>query len=176
MEQAGAKMLRGEEIGLIVEDMIKTVEEEVAAFQRLHDVLMNQQVSIMKGNPVSVSESTEEVDRLVHETKGLEAQWRGRTRDLSRYLETDGEIPLPELIPLVEFRYAQRLEELREILGTLITKVQSTNKRNKRLLEQSMRFVERYINMLTGKGGHLPSYGPNGRSAKPDSSVYHGLG
>jgi len=176
MKHAGSNMLRGEEIGHIVDDLIETVEKEVQAFQHLHEVLLDQQVSILKGNSALVSESNEQVEQIVHETQDLEAKWKNRSRDLSQYCETDGDMRLQQIIPLVELKYASRLEELREILQTLMAKVHSTNKCNKILLERSVRFVERYIHMLTGKVDNLPSYGPNGRTSKPDASLFHGVG
>ena len=176
MQQAASQMLHGEEISMIVEDLIQTVEKEVEAFRCLHKVLQDQRASIMRGDSETVSESNERVNVLVAETKNLEAEWNVHTRDLAEYLDREGEIRLGELIPLVESQYALRLTELREILQTLINKVQLTNKHNKQLLERSVRSIERYMGLLRGDTGILPSYGPTGRTSRPDSSIYQGIG
>ena len=164
-----------EEVGQIVEDLIQTVEKEVAAYQHLHDALLDQQASILNGHADSVSASNERVEMIAHETRELERSWKGRSRDLSQFLDLGEDVRLSQIIPLVEQRYAGRLEELREMLLSLTTKVQSTNKRNKLLLERSVLFVDRCMHLLTGGSDSGPSYGRDGRTLRNGSSIFHGV-
>jgi flagellar biosynthesis/type III secretory pathway chaperone len=168
--------LRGEEIGHIVEDLIQTVEQEVEAFKHLHQTLLDQQKSILKADSDSVSESSETIEKIVLETRKLETDWKGRSKALSQAADSEEDLRLHTLIPMVERRYAIRLEELYQMLQMMMAKVHSTNRHNRLLLERSLHFVKRNMQILTGASNGLASYGPDGKSSNRDDACFQGLG
>ena len=160
----------------VVKDLTDVIEREVKAFQSLLEALLDQQASILRGDILSVSLSNEEVESIVTETKRLEKERCGKSKDLSRCLDVEGELTLSEIIPRVELRYADRLKELRHILEALSEKIQRTNKRNNYLLEHSLKFVDNCLRVLVeGREGKL-SYDRTGKVDVREVSLYSGLG
>jgi hypothetical protein len=166
---------RTDDVGKIIENLTMTVEKEVRAFHALLDVLVEQQASILQGDAESVSKSNEEVERIVSETRQLEKEVRGRSRLLSEHLEIDRDLPLSEIIPLVEQRYSERLTELRELLITLHQKIQRTNQRNSFLLENSLRFIDESSKILAGGVAPDLSYSKEGKTKQADAAMYTGI-
>jgi len=164
-----------DEVDKIVENLTKTIEKEVRAFHALFDVLVEQQASIIQGDADSVSKSNEEVERIVSETKQLEKEVRGRSRLLSEHLDMGEDLPLSEIIPLVEHRYSERLTELRELLITLHKKIQRTNQRNSYLLENSLRFIDESSKILAGGVTADLSYSKEGKAKQTDTAIYSGI-
>lgn len=160
----------------IVKDLTSVVEEEVTAFQTLLDVLVEQQESIVKGDTNSVSSSNEEMETIVAETKRLEKERWGKSKDLSQYLNTDRALSISQIIPLIEEKYAHRLNELKKDLGSLSEKIQNTNKRNRYLLEHSLQFVNNCLHVLTQSQGGVHSYSREGKVDVRETSLYSGLG
>ena len=165
-----------DEISRIVRHLVDIVEREVNAFQSLYDALLDQQALILRGDALSVARSNEDVEAIVAETKKLERERQGKSEDLSRCLDVDEGLSLSDVLPQVEQRYTQRLEELKQMLQILAKKIQSTNKRNKYLLEHSLQFVDNCLRILvSGSGGDI-AYGRTGKVTMRDNSLYSGIG
>ena len=136
-------------IGRLVKDLTHIVEDEVKAFQKLLDVLLDQQTSLLEGDILSVSLSNDEVERIVAKTKVLEEKRKGKSQDLSLCFDVEEAPILSRLIPLVEQRYAERLKELKEVLKVLSKKIQNNKKQNTCFIEQTLRFVDQNLQLLT---------------------------
>ena len=160
----------------VVKDLTDVIEREVKAFQSLLEALLDQQASILKGDVFSVSLANEEVESIVTETKKLEKERCGKSKDLSRCLNVEGELTLSKIIPRVELRYADRLKELRHILEALSKKIQRTNERNNYLLEHSLQFVDNCLRLLVEGSESKLSYDRKGKIDVREVSLYSGLG
>ena len=163
-------------IGSVVKDLTHVIEKEVTAFQSLLDVLVEQQASIVKGDTDSVSLSNEEVEKIVTETMKLERARLEKSVDISRSLNVKKQLSVSQIIPLVEERYANRLNELKNDLSVLTGKIQSTNKRNRYLLEHSLQFVNNCLRVLTQGQGSVHSYSKKGKVEMKETSLYSGTG
>ena len=167
------------DLGPVVEDLTQIVEREVKAFQSLLDALMEQQASIIKGDALSVSISSEEVERIMIRTKELERERSGKSKQITEKLDVGKELTLTQLIPFVEDRYANRLNELKEMVIHLSKKIQTTNERNRFLLENSLRFVDKSLRILMEgrtRGRVTSAYDKNGKVGAGTASLYHGVG
>lgn len=164
-----------DEVERVLTDLTVVIEQEVRVFQSLLDTLLQQQASILKGDTVLVSRSSDDVERIMAETRVLEKTRRNKSRDLSRRFRTDDELTLTQLIPLVEEKYAERLDELKDILHELSSKIQTTNKHNQRLLEHSMKFVDHCIRMLVENKQAGVSYGPHGTVKAEQEPLFRGV-
>jgi hypothetical protein len=160
----------------VIKDLSNIIEDEVKAFQLLLETLLEQQASILRGDALSVSKSNNEVERLVAETKKLEKERRGISQDLSRCFELQCELTLTQIIPVVEERYAARLKELKDIIHVLSEKIQSTNRRNRYLLEHSLQFVNNCMRILSETRTIKIAYNREGLSQKKETSLYQGIG
>lgn len=163
-------------IGNVVKDLTHVIEKEVTAFQSLLDVLVEQQASIVKGDTDSVTTSNEEVEKIVTETMKLERARLEKSLDISRSLNTKEQLSVSQIIPLVEEKYASRLNELKNDLSVLTGKIQSTNKRNRYLLEHSLQFVNKCLRVLTQGQGSAHSYSKKGKVSMRENSLFSGIG
>ncbi len=142
----------------LVKQLTEIVVDEVNAYKLLLDALVEQQSAILKGDSEFVSNSNIEVDKIIKKTKELGKQRKGTSEDFLDYLEVAGEISLDNIIPHIETKYAKRLKEFKNILKILSEKVQTTNKRNKYLLENSFEFVDKCLKMLTEEQNMTKNY------------------
>ena len=164
-----------DEVGRVLADLTVVIEQEVQAFQSLLDTLLMQQTSILKGDTVLVSRSSDDVERIMAQTRVLEKTRRDKSVDLSRRFHANDELTLTQIIPLVEEKYAERLGEMKDILHELSTKIRSTNKHNQRLLEHSLRFVDHCMRMLVENRKAGVSYGPRGTVKAKEEPLYRGV-
>lgn len=167
-----------DDIGKLVANLTQIVEKETKAFQSLLDALLDQQASILKGDTAAVALSNEKVEQIVAETRALERQRLGETQSLGGQLSPDseGQMSLSRVIPLVEERYARRLQELREILIMLSQKIQKTNERNRFLLNNSLKFVDNCMRMLVESQHRATAYSRRGVLEGTERSLFSGVG
>ncbi len=139
-----------DEVDRVIRELTQVVEKEVRAFQTLLGVLQEQQTSILTGDAQRVIETHTEVEHILDESRELEKNRKSVATTLSRQLCIEEEATLSTLIPFIEEQYARRLEEMKDMLNMLSTKIQHTNQRNKFLLENSLANVDRYLHQFVG--------------------------
>ena len=166
------------DIGPLVAHLTLIVERETAAFQKLLDVLLEQQSSIVKGDSESVNETNEKVVQIMAETRVLTKERYEETHSIEKFLDVEIEesMNLMKLIPLVEGKYAKRLTELREILNMLLLKINKTSKQNSGLLDNSLKFVDQCMKHLVESQNSSTAYGPNGEIGSKEKSLFSGVG
>lgn len=165
-----------DEVGKLIQDLTKVVEKEISAFQGLLDALLEQQYSIIEGDAVSVSLSSEEVERMVSRTKQLESERKDKSKVISHHLDSEESLTLTQIIEKVESEYADRLSELKEMFLGLAEKIQTTNKRNRFLLENSLKFVDDSLKLLLQGQNKDVAYGRNGKIETSTRSYFSGIG
>ncbi|MCD6115739.1 flagellar protein FlgN [bacterium] len=164
------------EMEKLINELTSVVEQEVEAFRILLDGLLEHQTTIVRGDTESVSKSLHKVEKLVKETRKIKDEVRGKKNDLAKVLNVDGNIPIEQIVPMVEERYAERLNELRNMLNALSGKISEANSRNLYLLNHSLRFVDNCIKMLAQGGDQQVSYSKRGIMASREASLYNGIG
>jgi flagellar biosynthesis/type III secretory pathway chaperone len=161
----------------IIEDLIAIIQREIDAFDELLDTLREKQRAIVEGEVGRLNSSVRNETRVTSETRQLEAERIERSKELARELNLVGRAgvspKLSEIIEVVEEKYAERLSEQRELLRSLIHKVQYVNKSNQFLLDYSIKFVEQNIELLLGaaeKGKTV--YAKDGKVAHASKKKY----
>jgi flagellar biosynthesis/type III secretory pathway chaperone len=173
--ETGLRADNTNDIDPIIESLTGIVEREVRAFKTLLEALEAQQASIVRGDPEAVSATTDRVETLVGETRTLEQERWGQSLALSKRMAVEQKLTLTALIPMVEKKYADRLEALRSMLVELAEKIRNTNEHNRRLLAQSLEFVDRSIRSLTENRNPV-AYSKTGLMQTAGTSMYRGLG
>ena len=134
-----------------LDELVALVDKEVKVFQELNVALIDQYKSVLQENVDEVWNNVSKVRELVEQTKILELDRKKTTSQVSSQLgATSHEPSLSELIPMIEDKYAKRLNELRDLLIKLSERIKTTNLRNKNLLNRSLRMVNKKIKLLTG--------------------------
>ncbi len=133
-----------DELDGVVQSLTQIIEKEVKAFQSLLHILFSQPSSS------TISTVDYEVNRIVAQTRQLEEERCGKSKDISRYLDIKEPLTFSQLIPLVEQRYAKRLGELKEVLLVLSDKFKNTQRENRDYLENTLSFVNRSLDSIVG--------------------------
>lgn len=160
----------------VIKELTQIVEEEVNAYQMLLDALVEQQVSIINRDIVLVSSSNKEVEKIIDKTREQEKEREGKSRTILYYPNGDGTIHLSDIIFHIEKKYARRLEELKKMLKVTSNKIQTTRRRNKYLLENSLEFVDGCLKLLANLQVRKRSYTKDGKIAVNGNSLNNGKG
>ncbi len=151
----------------IIEELIAIIAQEIETFNKLLNTLHDKQRAIVEGEIEQLNASVKAETAIASETKTLEEERLARARQLARTLEMEEVDPkLSEIIDKVEKKYAQRLDEQRDLLRALIEKVQVLNQNNQFLLDYSLNFIEKSMELLLTGGQKLPIYQKDGQVRK----------
>ena len=133
----------------IVEELIAIIAEEIEAFNKLLETLHEKQKAIVEGEIGELNDRVRDEAELAGQTRSLEVERLKRSQELAAELEMENLNPrLSEIIEKVEKKYALRLKEQRELLKSLIEKIQVLNKNNQFLLNYSLNFIEKSMELL----------------------------
>jgi len=155
----------------IIEELIQVCSKEIKAFNKLLKTLHSKQRAIVEGELERLKNHVEDENKIVHETRDLEAQRLARTQDLAKQLSlTDGSPKLSEIIDKVEERYAQRLREQRDLLRTVIEQIHDLNENNQFLINYSLQFIETNMNLLLAGKEEKKFYRQDGKVQKDAQS------
>ncbi|MFQ5649060.1 MAG: flagellar protein FlgN [bacterium] len=151
----------------IVEELIEIIAKEIHAFSSLLEILHEKQRAIVEGEIERLNVSVENETELASETKSLESERIKRSRTLAKQLEMENLNPkLSEIIEKVEKRYAKRLQEQRELLRNLVERIQHMNKNNQFLLNHSLNFIEKSMEVLLTSSDPVKVYRKDGKLRK----------
>ena len=151
----------------IVEELIVIISKEIEAFNQLLKTLREKQRAIVEGEIERLNKSVHNESELANQTKSLEAQRIERTKALAEKLSLNNLNPrLSEIIEKVEEKYAQRLKEQRDLLRSLVQNIQNLNKSNQYLLNYSLEFIEKSMELLLSGHETVTLYQKNGKIQK----------
>ena len=148
----------------IVEDLISIIASEIEAFEQLLKTLHEKQRAIVEGQTERLNKYVQSENKLAYKTKSIETKRLAKTKELALNLSLDDLNPrLSKIIEEVEGKYAQRLEEQRDLLKSLVEKIQTLNKSNQFLLNYSLKFIEKSIKILLGGNDKASIYQKDGK-------------
>ncbi len=151
----------------IIEELIAIIAQEIDAFNELLKTLHQKQRAIVEGEIDRLNKSVQVENKIAGQTKSLEAERQERARELAEKLSLETVNPkLTEIIEKVEAKYALRLQEQRELLKSLVGKVQNLNENNQFLLDYSLKFIEKSMELLLNGEEKKKFYQANGKLDK----------
>lgn len=147
-------------------ELVEIVQLEIGAFEALLETLTQEQVALVTQDLSGVEEAVTNQQALVERARSLEA---ARINVVERLRTLDdgapGTVTLKELIDRIENPQAQKLREMREQLLTLQAEIRRVNRHNSALVKQSMKYVDKTLQILTGAGRAPGVYGQSGKVA-----------
>ncbi len=148
----------------IIEDLISTIAGEIDAFEQLLKTLHEKQRAIVEGQTERLNKYVQSESKLVNKTKAIETERLAKTKELAKKLSLDDLNPrLSKIIEEVEGKYTERLGEQRDLLMSLVEKIQTLNKSNQFLLNYSLRFIEKSMKILLGGNDKASNYQEDGK-------------
>ena len=157
----------------ILEELTAIIAREIEAFDKLLKTLHDKQRAIVEGEIDRLNSSVEKEGELASETKALEVERIDRSRRLAKELSMENLNPkLSEIIERVEKKYAQRLRGQRDLLKSLIGKVQTLNQNNQFLLNYSLNYIEKSMEILLTGNKQANIYRKDGKVEKEVRKVF----
>ena len=155
----------------LITELITVVNEEVRLFHALLEILGQEQRAIVNDDLPAIEEAANAKRELVVDASAAELRRQELVRDLSEGLDVaPDQVDLAKLIEGIDDRHGKQLTQMRETLLELNQKIRTTNANNAFLIRQSMRYTDRYLDILTGHPGDRGMYGKFGRSRKRTGS------
>jgi flagellar biosynthesis/type III secretory pathway chaperone len=170
--QSLRREMEGANVDSTMLQLVELVQKEVETFQALLDSMEIEQRALVTQDVPEIEKAIELQRDLAINAGALE---RARTKlvgEISRELgETASDLTLMRLISRIEGPHSQRLGEMRETLLSMHEKIQTANKQNSLLIKQSMKYVDKSLQILTGDGPATGVYAQTGKVSKSGRTV-----
>ncbi len=135
----------------LISSLVGVIEKEVENFQRLLETLGREQSALVRHEIGELEAAIGDQQGLAEEAAALEQERIRITQQLSSSLKEDeGSLTMARLIDRLQEPQAECLREMRETLIDLQDKIQNANRRNGLLIKQSMKYVDKSIQILSG--------------------------
>ena len=158
-----------------IAELIEIVQEEVCTFQRLLDNMEREQRALVSNDVETLDSMVAEQQNLTTQAGRLEAERTKVVNLLSTVLgEEPDSVTLKRLVEQAQGPHSERLSEMRETLIDLQEKIRRTNRHNLLLIKQSMKYVDKTLQILTGGDGSEGLYAQSGK-VENASSTNQGL-
>ena len=153
----------------ILQRLIRILSQEIVIYTKLLTVLEEKQQAIVNGEVEKLQKATEDEQAALSDARNTEKE---RKQTLSSLTGTSNNLKdvesLRQLISAVEYKYHQRLNEIRESLENILEKVALKNEQNKFLLNHSIQFVQTMIkDLLSSRETMNDLYASNGKNLDP---------
>lgn len=151
----------------LVVNLIEIVNAEIRVFNRLLEVLQQEQRALCEDNLPAIEACLAAKQEGAEEGRRLETERLMVVEQLSRRLAMEPEnCTLSRLVEVVEGWQGEELARMRETMTELNTRIRATNESNAFLIRQSMRYTERCLDILSGQPGNRGVYGQFGRARR----------
>jgi flagellar biosynthesis/type III secretory pathway chaperone len=155
-----------------MQQLVELVQKEVETFQALLDSMESEQKALIAQDVSGIEKTVISQRELAVNAAALE---RARTKlvvELSQELgETASDLTLKSLIDRIEGEHSKHLGEMRETLIAMHEKIQNANKQNALLIKQSMKYVDKSLQILAGDGPETGVYARSGKVSKSGRTV-----
>ena len=153
----------------ILQRLIRILSKEIVIYTKLLTVLEEKQQAIVSGEIEKLYSATENEQAALSEAKKTEKE---RKLTLGTLANSSSDLKniesLRQLISVVEYKYNQRLNEIRDSLKNILEKVALKNDQNKFLLSHSIDFVQTMIkDLLSSRETMSDLYTANGGNLNP---------
>ncbi|HPG37933.1 MAG TPA: flagellar protein FlgN [bacterium] len=159
-----------------VEEFISLIQVEVRAYKALLNKLEVQRYAIIDRDLLHITELNEDTEACITDAKDASAKRYDKIKQVSEKIRPSKELnSIEQVIPICKRQYADRLLELRQNLIDTLKKIKNTNQINHYLLEKSLEFVTRNLELIYREAGRSDKYGQNGKmnQQKDVSTISH---
>jgi len=154
----------------LITQLIEMINREVESFERMLDLLLSEQDSIVRNDVETLQENLHEQEVLVSDIRSLEQERVKLTKAISHQIGMKpGELTLRKLACRLKGIEATKLQDVGDSLLQLQRKIQTTNRNNQILIEQSLRCIDQTLDIFTGGKGSPELYVKTGKKAQAPS-------
>ncbi len=146
-------------MSLQVSQLIEVINKEILCLEKFLTLLTEEQKFVVENDIDSLQRSVEEQEKTIRDERKLEDERIKLTDSLAEKLKIDKtDVNISRLIELVEESYSTKLRELQSTLASLYAKLERQRKKNEFLIKQSMKYLDKSINIFSGLEGRDINY------------------
>lgn len=139
--------------------LIEVINQEITCLENFLTLLSEEQKFLVENDVNSLRRSLGDQGKVVRDAQKLENERIRLTDSLAKELKIDkGKVNISKLIELVEESYSTKLRELQSTLSSLYAKLERQRKKNEFLIKQSMKYVDKSMNIFLDLEGKELSY------------------
>ena len=155
-----------------IEYLIDLLEKETATFRLLLASLEAEQKALVENDTQGLEEAVETQKALTQRAATQEHDRVNIVRQIAALMDEDPQsLSVVRLIDLLDDPFSERLRTLRETLLDLQGDLRLINRQNSLLLKQSMKYVDKTLEALTGASATGNLYERTGKADAPASSM-----
>ena len=155
-----------------IEYLIVLLEKETATFRLLLASLEAERQALVENDTQALEETVETQKALTQRSVNQEHDRINIVRQIAVMIGEDlATLNLVRLIELLDAPFAERLRDQREVLLSLQEDLRKTNRQNSLLLKQSMKYVDKTLQVLAGASAVGNLYERSGRAETSTSSM-----
>ena len=160
-----------------VEEFIELVQVEVGAYKSLLNKLEVQRYAIIDRDLLRITELNKDTEIFISKAKDASIKRCKKILEVPEYIRPSKELnSIEQVIPICKKQYENRLQELKNNLKDTLQKIKSTNQLNYYLLEKSLEFVSKNLEIICREVGKKDDYRSDGKlNNSNDVSVITGI-
>ncbi len=150
-----------------VEEFIALIQVEVRAYKSLLNKLEVQKFAIIDRDVLQMTELTDDAEQYMAEAQTASLKRIEKLTELSKHIRPSKELQsIEQVIPICKRQYVNRLQELRQSLLDTLQKIKSTNQLNHYLLNKSLDFVNKNLELIYSEFGQYDYHGNSNKFGK----------
>lgn len=149
----------------LLEELITVLREEIEGLEGLLLLCEKEKESLVAEDVRSLNQENREQEKLISKLRRSELVRGKITEEIGKILGLKEErFTLSELLPHLQDPYSSRLKQMGERLHQSLKKIQSVNRTNALLLANSLKLIQKKVELLTqiGEGSDV-LYSQKGR-------------
>lgn len=151
------------------QDLLERLEEIQDHYRQMLELAGKKQKELVKGNLEQIEALTKEEEKLIFKIGRLEDERHHCARRLISHFQLREEATLTDLMEVAPAEVKDKLQALQESMAQLIAEMDKLNQENINLIQQSLRFINFTVDLLT-KADDPSTYGSGKEAnAKPDT-------
>ena len=155
----------------LVAELTDIIQKEIDLFTQLLETLEEEQRALVTQQVDRIEELSRRKHELAEHSGKLEVVRIALVEKLAADLQEEpGSVTLKNLVDQVRDPHANRLREMRETLITVHERIRRANRQNSALIRQSMKYIDKSLQILSGGEGQTGIYQQSGKIAGGSTS------
>lgn len=130
-------------------ELISILQEQKKIYGELLELSRQKQENLIKGDIAALEAITGQEEGMVFQVGKLEEKRENCFNSLVEQYGLEKELTLQELLPQVPEQYRSALGKIHEDFAALLTALKKFNQENTNLIEQSLRFVNFSVDVIS---------------------------
>ena len=155
----------------LLDKLIAVIAEEANVFEVFLVLLRQQHKALIENNSQEVSRVTSELQGIVERSKRLENERAGTVDQIRQSEGIANNLTVAEICDMADEQRSIQLNNLRETILELYSRIEEMRARNGMLVEQSLEQIHHTMEMIGNISSEQKTYGKEGALMKASASL-----